>query len=398
MSATSRPTIVILGGGYAGLMACARLAQARHAAHIVLIDAKPEFVQRIRLHEALAGQAPRALHYGNTLPAGVAFRQARAERIDAAQRCLHLADGSVQPYDYLLYALGSTMQATLVGGEYAQPLNTPAEAAHLHPHLADLATRRSRVLVLGAGLAGLEIATELAERWPALQVLMACRGEFGAAFNAEGRAYLRQRLTRLGVRLREHTTITRLTANAAVLGDSGPLPFDLCLWAGGLQVPSLARDSGLPTDAQGRLLVTADLRLRGQDRIFALGDCAHVADSLERPMRMACATAMPMGAHGGDNLVRLLRGQALQPFRFAYPGLCVSLGRQAGLIQLVDAWDRPGAYAITGRWGARIKEWVCRYTWLMLRMELRGYRCYQWRRGAAARHNADTVTAETDAL
>lgn len=397
MSAPSIPTVVILGGGYAGLLACARLAQARLKARILLIDAKAEFVQRIRLHEALAGRPPRAFRYADALPAGVEFRQTRVERIEADAHCLHLADGGALHYDYLVYALGSAMRPTLPGGEHAQPLNTPAEAARLHPHLAELATRRGRVLILGAGLAGLEIATELAERWPTLQVQLVCRGAFGQGFNSKARDYLQQQLTRLGVRLREHSAIARLATSEAILARGDTLPYDLCLWAGGLAVPQLARTSGLPTDADGRLLLADDLRVRGQERIFALGDCAHWEDRLGRPLRLACATAMPMGAHGGDNLVRLLRGQRTLPFRFAYPGICVSLGRQAGLIQLVDACDRPGASAITGRWGARLKEWVCRYTWWMLRLELHGYRLYQWRRGGTGRHNAVTAIAEINA-
>lgn len=396
MSVSLKPTVVILGGGYAGLLACARLAQVRPAARIVLIDAKGMFVQRIRLHEALAGRRPAQFHYRDVLPAGVVFRQATVQHIDTVQRCLQLADGAVQAYDYLVYALGSVMRPTIPGGEHAHCLETTMDSDYLFPQLQALAPCRGRILVLGAGLAGLEIATELAERWPALQILLVCRGEFGLAFNPRGRVYALQQLVRAGVTLREHTTVVQLQSDTAQLQDGTQLPFDLCLWAGGFGVPALARNSGLPTDAHGRVRVDTYLRAESQERVFALGDAAHVTDTLGRSLRMACASAMPQGVHGGNNLLRLLRGKVMLPFRFAYPGICVSLGRNAGLIQLVDELDRPGTQVITGRWGARLKEWVCRYTWLVLRLELRGIPIYSWRRGRLPRQNDLNVANETE--
>ena len=96
--------------------------------------------------------------------------------------------------------------------------------------------------------------------------------------------------------------------------------------------------------------------------IYAVGDAADLSQAIATPIRMACATALPMGAYVADELAAHLTGVAHRPYEFAYAGRCISLGRRAGLVQLVDADDRPKEQIITGRMGALIKELICRYT------------------------------------
>ena len=98
--------IVVLGGGYAGLTAAARLAEAGMAP--TLIDAKDEFVERIRLHEVAAGSTPRSLPYAPFLAArGGTFRRAQVAALDADRHTLRLSDGDRVTYDVLVYAVGS---------------------------------------------------------------------------------------------------------------------------------------------------------------------------------------------------------------------------------------------------------------------------------------------------
>ena len=84
---------------------------------------------------------------------------------------------------------------------------------------------------------------------------------------------------------------------------------------------------------------------------------------------MACATAMPLGAHAADNVVRAVRGQALAPFGFGFAAQCVSLGRKQGILQYVGSDDSPLERFHSGWLGARLKETICRYTTTMLAVE-----------------------------
>jgi NADH dehydrogenase FAD-containing subunit len=383
--------ILILGGGYAGMLAAARIARSGAAAEVTLIDAKPGFVQRIRLHEILAGRSPETLDYAPLLAKrGVRFVQARVESLEPGAQRVTARDASGAPialgYDALVLALGSTTAAGVPG--VAETLGTtvrldhPAELRKVGERLAD--SRGLRVLVAGAGLTGLEAATELAERFPGHAVTLATRGHLGDGFSPAAAAHLRRRLTALGVALREESEITAVVPGRALLAGGEPLPFDLCVWCGGFAAPPLAREAGFAVDAWGRVRVDAALRVLGHPEIFAAGDAAAVPGAGSPAIRMGCVSALPSGAHAGENVVRWLRGEEPAPFDMAFAIRCISLGRRDGLVQHVTGDDRPLPRVWTGRWGAFVKEMICRMTLFVVKRELStGLRLYHWPRRPA---------------
>ncbi|MEV7024743.1 hypothetical protein AB0O00_21675, partial [Kitasatospora sp. NPDC093558] len=97
-------------------------------------------------------------------------------------------------------------------------------------------------------------------------------------------------------------------------------------------------------------------------------------------LRMACATAMPTGAHAAEVIDALSRGRKPEPFRFRYLAQSISLGRDDAVIQPVRPDDSPHRPVITGRAAARINEWINRYTIGSLRAERRRPGTYQWAR------------------
>jgi NADH dehydrogenase FAD-containing subunit len=161
---------------------------------------------------------------------------------------------------------------------------------------------------------------------------------------------------RLHVTVREGVTVERVLPDGVLTADVTHIPADFTIWVGSFTVSPLARESGLAVSRNGQILVDPYLRSTSHPDVFAVGDAA--ASSL----RMACATAMPLGAHAADNLAALANNQPLQPFRFSFAGRCISLGRHAALMQLVDPDDSPREQIVTGRLGALIKEMICRYT------------------------------------
>ncbi|MFF9276963.1 FAD-dependent oxidoreductase [Streptomyces griseosporeus] len=125
MSAHSNPSkVVVLGGGYAGTLAANRL-RGRRDTDVVLVNPRPRFVERIRLHQYLARTGNATLDYGTLLGEGVRLVVDRATRIDAAARTVRLASGGDLEYDYLVYAVGSTsaVPASVPGAvEFAWPV------------------------------------------------------------------------------------------------------------------------------------------------------------------------------------------------------------------------------------------------------------------------------------
>ncbi|HEU4326798.1 MAG TPA: FAD-dependent oxidoreductase [Roseiflexaceae bacterium] len=374
--------LVILGGGYAGLMAAARAARTP-AIRVTLVDAAPHFTQRIRLHEALAGSDPRTLAYAPLLARrGVGFLQGRADEIDPQRQRLagRAADGTpfALDYDLLILALGSAGSADAPGvADHALRLDNQETVRRASTRVRELAAAHGRALVVGGGLTGIEAAAELAERHPGLRVTLATRGALGEDYAPEGRAHLHEQLARLGVELAENTPVTELEPGRALLSGGGALPFDLCIWSGGMRAAQLGRAAGLETDSLGRVLVGPTLQTPAFPSILAAGDAA--APQIGFDIRMSCASAMPMGAQAGENARRLLAGTEPLPLDFGFSGRCVSLGRTDGLLQFTEPDDSARPQVWTGRRAAITKELVCRMTTLVISQELRtGWSLYRW--------------------
>lgn len=378
--------VLILGGGYAGLTAAARVSKS--GADVTLIDARPSFFQRIRFHEMLAGGNPKTLEYASLLDRrGVRFVQARAERLEPGRQRVvaRSADGSPVEigYDTLIFALGSTTAPSVPGAaEHAVRLDDPLairEAAARIRTLAISAGSGGRVLVAGGGLTGIETAAELAERYPDLLVTLATRGRVGDGYSEAGSHHLRRRLTDLGVSLLDGPGIASLEAGRALREDGSAIDFHLCVWAGGFEAPALAREAGLAVDFSGRILIDSTLRAVGHPNLFAAGDAAVATFADGRAIRMGCVSAMPLGIHAGENVRRLLRGEEPRPFDFGFQIRCISLGRKDGLVQFVETDDTPRPKVWTRRPAVIVKELICRMTYGVVRNELRtGLPLYRW--------------------
>lgn len=375
--------IVILGGGYAGLIAAQRL-ERRH--QVTLVNGSASFVQRIRLHQDAAGQPAKRYPIPRLLRGtGVDFVQGWATALDADAHTLSVvtSDGPITlGYDVLLYAVGSTTQVQSVPGadEYAYRLDAtgPMSALALAERSRELAARNGTLAIVGSGLTGIEAATEFAETYPHLHVVMVTAETLGERLSGAAQRYLRARFAKLGIELVEKTVVSRVERDMLVTEDGERIAFDACLWAGSFVAPPLAREAGLRVDERGRMIADPFLRSVSHPDIYGAGDAVAVREASGVPIRMACATAMPIGAHVADNINARLKGKAQRPFGFNYFIQCISLGRRDGLIQRVDGFDRPSERIITGRAGAFIKEMICRYTVASIGYERRLPGLYRW--------------------
>lgn len=366
--------VLILGGGYAGMLAAGRLAHLADEASITLVDARSEFTQRIRLHEMLVGARPDTAPYRELLePKGITFHQGRVERLDVAARRVTTVDVSGGKHDLswdlLVITLGSTTGAPLPGvAEHTVRLNDPEEIAAAAVRIAAIAERGGSVLVAGGGLTGIESASELAGRYPGLKVTLLSRDRIDNGYSAAGVEHIRATLQKLGVRVIERKEILSFDRGVARTRD-GDVPFDLAIWAGGFVPPAIGREAALPVDAAGGIVVDERLQVIGHPEIFVAGDAASCNASWGH-LRMGCVTASPMGAHAGENARRLLAGEDLRPFDFAFPGRNLSLGRHEGLIQMTDYSDTATERIFTGRVATLVKELIGKGTFKVPQWEL----------------------------
>ena len=373
---TETPTeVVVIGGGYAGVMAANRLTQ-RDDVNVTLVNPRPDFVQRIRLHQAVAGTHTALADYGRVLNQRVRLVVDTVTRIDAANRTAALADGEALRYDYLVYAVGSASSGADVPGvaESGYPIASLEQAKRLKPVL-DAQPRSVAVTVVGAGPAGIETAAELAEQGRA--VTLVCGGPLGPSLHEKGRTSVARHLAKLGVRVVDGpgSMVTAVERDAVRLADGRELPSAITIWAAGFSVPDLAARSGLSTDAVGRLLTDETLTSVDDPRIVAAGDSAAPSGM---PLRMSCQSAVQLGPQAAETILARLAGREPAAIDVGFVALCVSLGRRAAVFQMLHKDDTPKSIYIGGRVGARIKEFICRGTVWQLKTEGRKPGKHTW--------------------
>lgn len=385
----TRIQVAIIGGGYAGTLAANRLRQHPDI-DITLINPRPEFVERIRLHQYVAGTGTATIDFLELLGDGVRLLVDSATRIDAADRRIHLASGTVLRYDYLIYAVGSSGAITPAvpgAAEFAYSISEFESASRLLTRLGELPPN-APVTVVGGGLTGIEAASELAGQ--GRNVTLICGGILGPSLHAAGRRSVAKALRKLGVDVREAAVVAEVRADALVLHDGTVLPSAVTVWTAGFGVPDLAATSGLATDALGRLLTDETLTSVDNPWIVAAGDAVAPAG---QPLRMSCQAALPLGAQAANTVLSRIAGTSPAAVDQAFAAQCISVGRHAATVQLSRRDDTPIRAFIGGRLGAVVKEAICKYTVHWIRGEAAKPGSYRWMKGGkrAARIAQDQV-------
>lgn len=379
MTKLHRHRVVVVGAGYAGVLAANRILSSRRAedpaqnCSITVINPRDEFVERIRLHEVAAGtRSTAALPLRELLHPGAEVVVGTARLIDPDRRRVDVAVGDATAtvgYDTLVYAVGSTTARAVPGvGEFTHHAGDADAAADLCTALAALAPT-SVVRVVGGGSTSVEIASEIAGARPDLAVGLVAGGDVLGFMRPTARRRILRTLDRLGVTWREDTRVTQVRDRELRTADGTVLPFDVCVWAAAFEVPDLAGRSGLVTDAAGRLRVDATLTSLDHPDIVGAGDAVVAPPEVGAHLRMACATALPLGGHAAATVLARMRGEELPVLSVGFAAQCMSLGRGAGYFQLVRADDSPRPLALSGRLGATAKESICTMTVDKLRAE-----------------------------
>lgn len=380
--------IVVIGAGYAGLLAAIRLAGKTRSSNvqITLVNGSDVFVERVRLHQFAASATFKQRRIIDILRGTrVNFQQGVVTGIDTTRREVTVKTPSSNlelGYDFMIYALGSTIERDSVPGlhEYAYTLtpNGPRSAVALRESLPSLNEAHGRAVIVGAGATGVESAAEFAKSYPGLQVRLLTRGEFGQFLGKRVADYMRQSLTRLGVTIQDHTVVTEVSAEAVVTAGGARVPYDVCLWTGGFGVPTLAREAGLTVNELGQILVDPYMRSISHPEIYAVGDAAQPVEDPGVRMRMSAFTAVITGAHGADCLSNMLRGKAARPLSFAYVGQGIALGHHNAIGFNNYPNDEPNRPYFTGRAGYEVREFFVKFLAALPIMEKRWPGFFFW--------------------
>jgi pyridine nucleotide-disulfide oxidoreductase family protein len=362
--------LLLLGGGHAHVQVLADLAaQGLPGWEVLLVTPHARQIYSGMLPGWIAGHYPLeacAIALDRLAArARVGFLQAAGIGLDLAGQQLLCSDGQRLPYDLISIDTGPMPALAGLPGsaEHALPIRPieafvaawPAWLERLR-QAAGSAAAPLRLLVLGAGAAGLEVAFAIRHRarvegWAGLQISLVDPAEQPLR-DAPPRA--RRRATELlaerGIEWRGRHRATQVTPGQLHLAQGEPLAFDLALLVTGAAAPDWPGRSGLATDAAGFIRVDAALRSVSHPQVFAAGDVAALAEArpksgvyavragpvLARHLRAAC-TGQPVGRW--------------QPQRHAL--YLISTGERHALA----CWGR---WAVDGAWVWRWKDHIDR--------------------------------------
>ncbi|RQX01938.1 NAD(P)/FAD-dependent oxidoreductase [Micromonospora inaquosa] len=368
--------IVVLGAGYAGAYVAGNLARrlSRADTEITVVNAEPDFVERMRLHQLAAGREIEALKLADAFAGtGIRLRLARVTAVDPERQVVAVADadgggsgsGSGElGYDTLVYALGSRVDDRGVPGvaEHAFDVAGRPSALRLRERLGSLGRRGGggRVVVVGDGLTGIESATEIAESRPGLSVALVARSELGARLSAGARSHLRQACDRLSITVLEHTSVEAVEATRVLCADGTALASDATVWTAGFAVNPIAAAGGVEVTENGQIVVDRTMRSVSHPNVYAVGDSVYAVGDNGRPLPMSCGSAGFTGRQAVDAIVGRLTSRKIANTKLVYTYNYITLGRRDGMLQTVDDEGQATPRYMGGRTSALVKEGINR--------------------------------------
>lgn len=383
--------VLVIGGGYAGLMAASRAASAGDHTQVTLVEPRSHFVQRIRLHEMAVGREPKTLLYKELLAKrSIQYLQGNVVELDMENQKAKIAveNGVItQYYDYLVNAVGSEFDVPdfLQSSPYLFSIHNEEMSNALFEYLLHLPdSSNCKLLVIGDGFTAIELCAELAERFSNCNVSMAGSAQPFAQFSEKGQTHLKKVFNDLSICFISDRVID--CEDSKVYFDSGHREeFDCIIYCGGFRgsagTDTVNSKRPISVDDKSRIKTNSYLQIEHYPSHYVAGDAGIVEleGDPQKAVRMGCVSAMPMGAHAGENIARAINGKAAKPFRFGFAFRCLSLGRNNALIQFTDNQDRAKNSILTGRTAVLFKEFICRLTYYSILMEYKtGYPVYVW--------------------
>lgn len=369
---SSRPRVVILGGGFAGIGTALELTRSprrRGRVDVHLVSDENYFVFQPLLPEVVSCRLEPS-HIVNPirqLCPHVTFHCARVKSIDLEKRVVHASGRDERRdrqigYDHLVVALGQTFDVSRIPGmsEHTYPIRTLGDAFALRSQVIsvleeaeiepDEAARRRMLtfVAVGGGFSGVETVAELndmiksvlrfypnARRTGHRVVLVHSRDRILNELNPELAEFAQQKLRARGVEIILNSRVNEATAEGVILKNGASIAAATVLCTVGSGPHPLVTALPLPQEG-GRLKADEYLRVRERREVWALGDGAEVPDVLSGGTCPPTAQyALREGRRCAENILATVEGRPLRPFQFGGIGQLAVVGHRCGVAQIL---------------------------------------------------------------
>ncbi|MEN9230861.1 MAG: FAD-dependent oxidoreductase [Thermostichus sp. DG02_5_bins_236] len=352
----SLPTVILAGCGYGAIEA---LRTLKGQARVIAINPYPYIVNSGMSTRLLSGRFSldlvRIPLLDHVQANAAGYVQGRVTCIQPQAQALTVqTEMGLQrlTYDYLLVNVGRELRP-IDGIQHAFTIRPAEQLLAAHTWIQECWRRAAQgdptpglltFVVVGGGCTGTELMGELYDLCQQMScetgiplsrakfVLINRNRYLAAGIGADNRfsRSIEAAIRRLGVEIWADCQVKAFGLEQVWLNDGRELLAQTRLWAGGLQAPQWLSACGLPLGSSEGLLVDENLRVKGSEQILAMGDCADfIWGSPERLLPKIGVYAVRQAPIAAQNLLRLIRGQPLIPYRpQATAFVCVTVGNR----------------------------------------------------------------------
>jgi len=373
---STRPRVLILGGGFAGVGAAQKLEHAD--ADVVLVDRHEYHTFQPLLYQlatgllevTAVGHSLRDLvgHHDNTT-----IHRGTVSSVDLAAREARFEDLPPMTYDYLVLGVGAEVNffGTEGATEHAFPMYTLPHAVNLKDHLLErwdavdhdprlIEDGALNVVVVGGGPTGVETAGAIAELYrsvfakdypsigqdEARVILVEAGPELFSMFKPKLRVYATKALTERTVEVKTGETVAAVASNRVTLESGEVIKAHTLVWGAGLQGNHFVQSLDLELERGKRIGVGDDLTLPGHPEVYVVGDVAAIYDTKrEQVLPQLGSVALQSGEHAGETIARRIAGKKTKPFAYKDKGTMAAIGRRAACVEFLAGRTMTGAKA-----------------------------------------------------
>jgi NADH dehydrogenase len=322
--------LVILGGGYGGMKLLLNILEKElpDDLQITVVDKNPYHSLKTEFYTIAAGTVAE-VDVRTTFPDAdrVNYVYKEVKEIDTAnQKIAFNKSTEIVSYDYLVVALGCDDNYHGVHGapEFTESVQTFSKARHAGMAVGNLKAY-GKVTVVGAGLSGIEVASEIRESRPDLKIRLLDRGgSVLRPFNAKIQAHVSDWFLKNDVEVLHHANVEYVEKDG-VCNNGVCYVNDVTIWTAGVQPHYLARALPFEKDIQEKIVVNDYFQVPEQPNVYVLGDCA---SSVYSP---SAQLAGEQGTQTADVLAAVLNGkEPKKPKEIKLKGTLGSLGKSDG--------------------------------------------------------------------
>ncbi|MFD2613722.1 NAD(P)/FAD-dependent oxidoreductase [Paenibacillus gansuensis] len=332
---------VILGGGYGGLTVAMELLEKElpKDTSIMMIDRMPYQGLKTEYYALASGTvSDMDIRVGFPEDPRLILKYGNVTEINLEQQTIQLNGEEAISYDWLVIALGCTdkYHGILDAETYSHSIQSLSSTRKAYQALNDVKPY-GQVSIVGGGLSGVEVASELRESRPDLNIRIIDRGpSILSAFPTKLQDYVREWFLEHEVEMQSFISLTRLENGVLWDKDVNPIYTDATVWTAGIQPVQVVHELKVPKDSQGRVLLNEYHQIPEHPEVFVVGDCASL------PFSPSAQAAEAQGKQVVEVITAIWKGKTPELGQIKLKGVLGSLGKKAGFGMM-------GKRAIMGR-------------------------------------------------